>query len=153
MDNEGDNCLLLTNTLYFYGIMNLAQEKILKLITDYLKEHPDQRFGQILFNMGINEFRQDKNEEFLLRDIYNDSDDEIVKRIENNIEYIQYQNIIKNKLLKNTFNLEGMTVNERLFANNLMDDFDFYINRNKKIARYILESIKIDEASIKKIVE
>lgn len=133
--------------------MNLAHEKILKLITDYLKEHPDQRFGQILFNMGINEFRQDKNEEFLLRDIYNDSDDEIVKRIENNIEYIQYQNIIKNKLLKNTFNLEGMTVNERLFASNLMDDFDFYINRNKKIARYILESIKIDEASIKKILE
>jgi len=75
MDNEGDNYLLLTNRLYFYGIMNLTHEKILKLITDYLKEHPDQRFGQILFNMGINEFRQDKNEEFLLRDIYNDSDD------------------------------------------------------------------------------
>lgn len=103
--------------------------------------------------MGINEFRQDKNEEFLLRDIYNDSDDEIVKRIENNGERIQYQHIIKDKLLKNTFNLEGMTANERLFATNLMDDFDFYKNKNKKIARYILESIKIDEASIKKILE
>lgn|GEM_PF-3505564 len=133
--------------------MNLTHEKILKLITDYSKKHPDQRFGQILFNMGINEFRPDSSEEFILRDIYNDSDDEIVRRIENNVEYIQYQRIVQEKFLKNTFNFEGMTVNERLFATDLMGDFDFYKNRNKKIARCILELIKIDEVSIKKILE
>ncbi len=59
--------------------MNKTQKEILDLISKYATENPSQRLGQIIFNLDINQF--DKNKEFILRDIYNDSDEEILKRI------------------------------------------------------------------------
>lgn len=57
---------------------------IIEKLKTYLQENPNQRFGQAIFNLGINEFKQ--NEEFQLRDIYNDNDSEIIKRIEKRLE-------------------------------------------------------------------
>lgn len=65
-------------------------EEIIKLITLYKKTNPDLRFSQILFNLNINEFNNKNNPEkddYLLRDNYSDSDNEILKRILNNIKY------------------------------------------------------------------
>ena len=60
--------------------------EILELITEFLKKYPDQRFGQALFNLAINEFKNDAENEFQLRDIYNDSDDKIILRMKKQIE-------------------------------------------------------------------
>ena len=53
------------------------------LLKSYLNQYPDQRFGQALFNLDINQFKDDniKERDFSLRDIYNDEDEEIIKRI------------------------------------------------------------------------
>jgi hypothetical protein len=64
--------------------MNKSQKLILKLIGQFLEKYPDQRFGQALCNLGINEFA-DKVEpgakQHLLRNIYNDSDNDILHRM------------------------------------------------------------------------
>lgn len=57
---------------------------ILERLKEYLDQNSNQRFGQAIFNLGINEFRP--NQEYQLRDIYNDSDPEILKRIDKRIE-------------------------------------------------------------------
>ena len=62
---------------------------ILERLKVYLDQHPSQRFGQAIFNLGINEFNQ--NEEYQLRDIYNDSDLEILKRIDKRLESFNKQ--------------------------------------------------------------
>ena len=36
--------------------MNNEQQAIITIIINYLKRNPEQRFGQALFNLGINEF-------------------------------------------------------------------------------------------------
>jgi hypothetical protein len=59
---------------------------ILERLKVYLDQNPSQRFCQAIFNLGINEFKQ--NEEYQLRDIYNDSDSEILKRIDKRLEFI-----------------------------------------------------------------
>ena len=58
--------------------MTETQKDILKVIEKFLNENPEQRFGQALFNLNINEFKKDSNE---VRDIYNDVDKEILKRV------------------------------------------------------------------------
>lgn len=64
---------------------------IIDLLTEFL-ERPNVeylRFGQVLFNLGINEFVDQTNpekENFHLRDIHNDSDYQIIKRIKNNLK-------------------------------------------------------------------
>lgn len=63
---------------------------ILEKLTAYLEKNPTQRFGQAIFNLAINEFKP--NEECQLRDIYNDHDSEIIKRIEKRLELINSQN-------------------------------------------------------------
>ncbi len=58
--------------------------EIIELIKDHFEQFPDQRFGQILFNLDISQFKNKENPEkdnFLLRDIYNDTDSDIVERI------------------------------------------------------------------------
>ena len=40
---------------------------------------------QAIFNLGINEFKQNQDQE--LRDIYNDSDAEILNRIEKRLDF------------------------------------------------------------------
>lgn len=64
--------------------MNDNAQKILEALTLYLEQNPSIRFSQALFNLGINEFANKEHPElksFLLRDIYNDSDVDLLKRI------------------------------------------------------------------------
>ncbi len=56
--------------------------EILQKLTQYLEDHPGIRFGQALFNLDINEFNKDGS--LIYRDIYNDSDAEILKRVSKN---------------------------------------------------------------------
>ena len=67
--------------------MNEVKQEILNIIANYCKENPNQRFGQILFNLNINEFKKDSEE---IRDIYNDSDQKILDRIKTRIN--QFKN-------------------------------------------------------------
>ncbi len=66
--------------------MNEAKQEILNIITNYCKENPNQRFGQILFNLNINEFKKDSEE---IRDIHNDSDKKILERIQSRIKQLK----------------------------------------------------------------
>jgi len=66
--------------------MNEAKQKILNIIANYCKENPNQRFGQILFNLNINEFKKDSEE---IRDVYNDTDKNILERIQTRIEQLK----------------------------------------------------------------
>lgn len=60
--------------------MKQEHKIILTIIEQYLKDNPSIRFGQALFNLNINQFKMaDTNQ--LIRDIYNDTDDQILKRI------------------------------------------------------------------------
>lgn len=64
--------------------MKPEHQEILKIIEQHLKEMPSQRFGQILFNLNINQFADKENpekENYQLRDIYNDTDEDILKRL------------------------------------------------------------------------
>jgi hypothetical protein len=59
-------------------------EQIIQILTEHALEFPTERFGQILFNLDINQFKDRDNPEstnFLYRDIYGDSSEEILKRI------------------------------------------------------------------------
>lgn len=67
--------------------MNENARKIITALTDYLEENPQARFGQALFNLNINQFAEEKDpskKDFLLRDIYYDSNERIIARIEGN---------------------------------------------------------------------
>lgn len=49
--------------------------------------------------------------------------------------------------------LAGMTVNERLFVRGLIEDFDTAVRSgNERRLREILQTVKVDAASIEKIV-
>lgn len=52
---------------------------------------------------------------------------------------------------RNVIGLKGMTVNERLFATGLMDEFDQTKKKNKKRAAQILRILGVDNNSISKI--
>jgi len=54
--------------------------------------------------------------------------------------------------VKKVDGLVGMTVNERLFVTGLMDTFDKAKNKDKELARMILEAIRVDKQSIDKIL-
>jgi hypothetical protein len=75
--------------VYLWRFMQNEHRIILEKIGAYLEQNPDQRFGQAVFNLGINEFKKD--EEFQLRDIYNDHDAEIIKRIEKSLDWFNSQ--------------------------------------------------------------
>ena len=49
--------------------------------------------------------------------------------------------------------LGGMTVNEKLYATGLMDEFDRTKKKNKSRAAQILRILRVDEPSIKKILK
>ncbi len=66
--------------------MNEAKQEILNIIANYCKENPNQRFGQILFNLNINEFKKDSEE---IRDIHNDSDKKILERVQSRIKQLK----------------------------------------------------------------
>ena len=54
--------------------------------------------------------------------------------------------------VQNVVGLGGMTVNERLYATGLMDEFDRTKMKNKIRAAQILRILRVDELSIKKIL-
>lgn len=73
-------------------------QEILNLISDYLSNHYDQRFGQAIFNLGINEFinkTEPAKENYRMRDIHGDSDEKIIERIKSHIEWFEKQKQIK----------------------------------------------------------
>lgn len=69
-------------------------QEILNLVSDYLSNHYDQRFGQAMLNLGINEFVNKldpgKNN-FEFRRITGDSDIQIIDRIKNQLKWFEEQ--------------------------------------------------------------
>lgn len=55
--------------------------------------------------------------------------------------------------VKKVDGLGGMTVNERLYVTGLMDSFDKAKRKDKELARFILETIRVDKPSIDKILD
>jgi hypothetical protein len=79
--------------------MKKEHADILELLQSYLEQNPELRFGQAIFNLGINEFEKtadpDRN---ILRDIYNDTDADIVGRIKDRLLIWREQmRIVNNK--------------------------------------------------------
>ena len=69
-------------------------QEILDLISDYLANDYDQRFGQAIFNLGINQFVnkiQPEKENYKIRDIHNDQDSVIIERIKSQLEWFDEQ--------------------------------------------------------------
>lgn len=74
--------------------MKTEHQDILNLISEYLSNHNDQRFGQALFNLGINEFSNKLNPEidnYQIRDIHSDSDEKILNRIKSQLKRFEEQ--------------------------------------------------------------
>ncbi|EHQ42854.1 Uncharacterised protein [Myroides odoratus] len=126
--------------------MNPSHQKIIDLVSEYMERHPEQRFAQILFNLRINEFKE--GTDFILRDIYNDSDEAIQKRMQDRLIWFDLQQKVNRNIKEFRDSLPGMTVNERLYLTNLMDDFDIYRLSNKKFAAYILRELGVDQEAI-----
>jgi hypothetical protein len=128
---------------------------ILEYLKSYLEKNPNQRFGQAVFNLGINEFQKTtdpREPNYNLRDIHNDNDEDIISRINNQLDWFDLQEKVNNG--KSKINqIEGMTVNERLFASDLMEIFEEMKLKNKEYAHFILRSLKVDEESISKILK
>ncbi|HET6993159.1 MAG TPA: hypothetical protein VFJ43_17625 [Bacteroidia bacterium] len=64
--------------------MKAEHKAILEHIEQYLEKNPSQRFGQALFNLKVNQFANPDHPaelNYLLRDIYNDEDVVILKRL------------------------------------------------------------------------
>nr|WP_239524947.1 hypothetical protein [Leptobacterium flavescens] len=119
-----------------------------------MEKNPEQRFGQAIFNLGINEFQKvtdPGNPKYTLRDIHNDDDKEILNRINRQITWFDLQRKVMDGVSK-VEGIAGMTVNERLFAADLMNEFDKYKTSNKSYAEYILKALKVDRESISKIL-
>ena len=77
--------------------MKKEHKIILDLLEMYLEKNPSQRFGQALFNLGINEFQETtdpRNPNYKLRDIHGDNDLDIIERIKNQLIWFESQ---KNK--------------------------------------------------------
>lgn len=67
---------------------------ILDLLEEHLEKNPSQRFGQALFNLGVNQFQETtdlRNPNYNLRDIYNDADLDIIERIKNQLIWFESQ--------------------------------------------------------------
>jgi hypothetical protein len=64
--------------------MNENTKNILLAIEEYSNKYPEQRFTQVLFNIGITEFADENSPKAkgeLLREIYFDTDIDVWQRI------------------------------------------------------------------------
>lgn len=69
--------------------MKDTHKEIIKLISDYLEEYPEIRFTQALYNLRINGFYSVDDPEkynFLFRDNYNDSDEDVLNKIKKELD-------------------------------------------------------------------
>lgn len=130
--------------------MEHEHDIILNKLKAFLEKYPNQRFGQALFNLGINQLTE--NEEFQLRDIYGDTDSEILNRIENRLKWFDLQEKVQIGVAK-VEGIGGMTVNERLYASDLSELFYKVRENNKEYAEFILKALKVDEESIAQILK
>jgi hypothetical protein len=67
---------------------------ILDLLEEYLEKNPSLRFGQALFNLGVNQFQETtdpRNFNYNLRDIHSDHDLDIIERIKNQLIWFESQ--------------------------------------------------------------
>ena len=67
---------------------------ILDLLEEYLEKNPSLRFGQALFNLGVNEFQETndpRNPNYYLRDIHSAHDLDIIKSIKNQLIWFESQ--------------------------------------------------------------
>lgn len=130
---------------------------ILKAIEEALNRDPELRFGQVLFNLGVNEFVNPENPSeanYRMRDIHGDKDSDIIARIRRREEWRELQQKVMIALERPELNgIGGMTINERLYESGLLDDFDEYKKSDKQFAQFILERLKVDRDSIEKMLE
>lgn len=68
--------------------MKDTHAKIIQILSEFLEKNPEQRFGQALFNLNVNQFKYDITKiinptevSYLMRDIYNDRDECILSRV------------------------------------------------------------------------
>lgn len=64
--------------------MSNENNQIITILIQHLMDNPEERFGQALFNLGINQFANSINsseKNHLLKDIYNDTGKQILERI------------------------------------------------------------------------
>ena len=57
--------------------------EIIKILAAHIENYPTQRFGQILFNLGISQFKDEDDPaaaDYAGRDIYNDSSELVLSR-------------------------------------------------------------------------
>ncbi len=135
--------------------MKSEHKQILTLLEHYLKSHPEQRFGQALFNLGVNEFVQPMDHNALrhqIRDIHGDADNDILQRMKHRLEWFALQQQIFEKVSA-VDTLAGMTVNERLYVTGLFDLFDKYRSTNERFARHILSVLEVSSSDIDKILK
>ncbi|NJM79919.1 MAG: hypothetical protein HC854_10420 [Flavobacterium sp.] len=74
--------------------MKKEHQKIIEHISDYLSKNESLRFGQALFNLRINEFKEEKetiNPKNEIRDIHGDADKKILERIESQLDWLEEQ--------------------------------------------------------------
>ena len=71
--------------------MKKEHTEILKAIGEFLEKNPEQRFGQALFNLHINEHMEGGTPgNYRMRDIYSDYDSEIVQRVNDTVKKNKY---------------------------------------------------------------
>jgi hypothetical protein len=68
--------------------MKDTHSKIIQILSEFLEKNPEQRFGQALFNLNINQHKYDISSiinpsevSYQMRDIYNDSDKCMADRV------------------------------------------------------------------------
>lgn len=69
--------------------MKKEHREILDLLEKYLESAPEQRFGQALYNLKINQHTNEKEPwktDFRIVDIYNDRDKDILERVKLSVE-------------------------------------------------------------------
>lgn len=135
--------------------MTKEHEIIIKLISKFLTEHPEQRFGEALLNLRINEFREEnfiQNSKYNIRNSFSDKDSEIIDRMEKQLEWFLLQKKV-NLGISAVDGLQRMTIKERLLVTDLFDSFEKYKLSNKDYARFILKSLEVDYETIKEILQ
>ena len=88
--------LTFVENKFFNSFKKMKKEhrEIINLISHYLEQYPDQRFGQAIFNLGINEFtnkNQPEKDDYKIRDIHSDQDITIIERIKSQLEWFEKQ--------------------------------------------------------------